>query len=407
MRQTLINPHAVVSTLINDLVDIDEEVYLFLEDYHWVSDPGIHDAVGFFIRHAPSHCHLIFVTRTEPPLPLASLRAQNQLLDIDADALRFDLNETRDFFEHEKVGDLAPSQLSLLHIKTEGWPAVLRIVASTSSQAKQGFGEYVRGLSGTQRSISSYLAEMFDGLPDELVLFMLRTAILGRLTAPLCDAVADTDASQAMLDEIEKGQLLLIPLDEQQCWYRYHPLVAQYLNSRLRAERATEIHTLHHRASLWYAAQEFWTEAVHHAIANDDLEQALGWVKKCAMDLVKKGDLFTLLGWQRLFSSALMKKQPEVQLAVAWGLALAMRFREALQLVDELQPALQSRPLPERDLLSSECQTIRRSVAIVLADDSEAARALPKTVLDGQMILVRERCQQCGLTWLPEGRKFT
>ncbi len=94
---TLINPHAVVSTLINDLMDIDEEVYLFLEDYHWVSDPGIHDAVGFFIRHAPSHCHLIFVTRTEPPLPLASLRAQNQLLDIDADALRFDLNETRDF----------------------------------------------------------------------------------------------------------------------------------------------------------------------------------------------------------------------------------------------------------------------------------------------------------------------
>ena len=369
---TLINPHAVVSTLINDLVDIDEEVYLFLEDYHWVSDPGIHDAVGFFIRHAPSHCHFIFVTRTEPPLPLASLRAQNQLLDIDADALRFDLNETRDFFEHEKVGDLAPSQLSLLHIKTEGWPAVLRIVASTSSQAKQGFGEYVRGLSGTQRSISSYLAEMFDGLPDELVLFMLRTAILGRLTAPLCDAVADTDASQAMLDEIEKRQLLLIPLDEQHRWYRYHPLVAQYLNSRLRAERATEIHTLHHRASLWYAAQEFWTEAVHHAIANDDLEQALGWVKKCAMDLVKKGDLFTLLGWQRLFSSALMKKQPEVQLAVAWGLALAMRFREALQLVDELQPALQSRPLPERDLLSSECQTIR-SVAIVLADDSEAA----------------------------------
>ncbi|MGB6586186.1 MAG: hypothetical protein WBE93_09535, partial [Pseudolabrys sp.] len=293
---TLINPHAVVSTLINDLVDIDEEVYLFLEDYHWVSDPGIHDAVGFFIRHAPSHCHLIFVTRTEPPLPLASLRAQNQLLDIDADALRFDLNETRDFFEHEKVGDLAPSQLSLLHIKTEGWPAVLRIVASTSSQAKQGFGEYLRGLSGTQRSISSYLAEMFDGLPDELVLFMLRTAILDRLTAPLCDAVADTDASQAMLDEIEKRQLLLIPLDEQHRWYRYHPLVAQYLNSRLRAERATEIHTLHHRASLWYSAQEFWTEAVHHAIANDDLEQALGWVKKCAMDLVKKGDLFTLLG---------------------------------------------------------------------------------------------------------------
>jgi ATP/maltotriose-dependent transcriptional regulator MalT len=105
---TLVDPHAVISTLINDLVDIDKEVYLFLEDYHWVTDPGIHDAITFFIRHAPSLCHFVFVTRTEPPLPLASLRAQNQLLDIDADALRFDLNETRDFFELEKAGHLAP-----------------------------------------------------------------------------------------------------------------------------------------------------------------------------------------------------------------------------------------------------------------------------------------------------------
>jgi LuxR family maltose regulon positive regulatory protein len=183
-----------------------------------------------------------------------------------------------------------------------------------------------------------------------------------------------------MLDEIEKRQLLLIPLDEQHRWYRYHPLVAQYLNSRLRAERAAEIHTLHQRASLWYAAQEFWTEAVQHAVANDDREQALSWVKKCAMDLVKKGDLFTLLGWQRLFSSTLIEKPPEVQLAVAWGLALAMRFREALQLVDELQPEVQTRSRPERDLLSNECQAIR-SVAIAVADDSEAALELAEDCL--------------------------
>src|SRR4249920_3595780 len=102
IRETsLISPHAIVSTLINDLAEIDEEVYLFLEDYHWVSDPAIHDAVAFLLRHAPSHFHVVLVTRTEPSLPLAGLRAQNQLLEIDSWALRFDLEETRRFLEHE------------------------------------------------------------------------------------------------------------------------------------------------------------------------------------------------------------------------------------------------------------------------------------------------------------------
>jgi hypothetical protein len=89
----LINPHSIVSTLINDLTDIDGEVYLFLEDYHWVADPVIHEALAFFLKHAPSHAHVVLTTRTEPPLPLASLRANNQLLEVDAAELRFDLQE--------------------------------------------------------------------------------------------------------------------------------------------------------------------------------------------------------------------------------------------------------------------------------------------------------------------------
>ena len=100
----LINPRAIVSTSINDLADIDDEVYLFLEDYHWITSPEIHEALAFFLRRAPSYCHVVLTTRTDPPLPLASLRAQNQLLEIDAPALRFDLQETRNFLEIERFG---------------------------------------------------------------------------------------------------------------------------------------------------------------------------------------------------------------------------------------------------------------------------------------------------------------
>jgi LuxR family maltose regulon positive regulatory protein len=114
----LISPQVIVSALINDLTEIDEDVYLFLEDYHWVTDPEIHHAVAFLFRHAPSHVHVVLTTRTEPPLPLASLRANNQLLEIDASELRFDLQETREFLENEKPGSLDLPDMKMLHSRT-------------------------------------------------------------------------------------------------------------------------------------------------------------------------------------------------------------------------------------------------------------------------------------------------
>jgi LuxR family transcriptional regulator, maltose regulon positive regulatory protein len=130
LETSLISPHAIVATLINALAELDEEVCLFAEDFHWISDPTIHDAMALLLRHAPSHFHLVLVTRTEPRLLLAGLRAQNQLLEIDSTALRFDLQETRQFLEREGLGPLLPAELRLLHERTEGWPAALRIVAS-------------------------------------------------------------------------------------------------------------------------------------------------------------------------------------------------------------------------------------------------------------------------------------
>jgi LuxR family maltose regulon positive regulatory protein len=371
----LINSRAIVSSLINDLADIDDEVYLFLEDYHWITNADIHEAVAFFLSHAPSHCHMVLTTRTEPSLPLASLRARNQLLDIDGSALRFDLEETQKFFEIESLGALGSSDVKLLREKTEGWPAALRILASTSSQSGQDFGQYVRNLSGTQRPIGAYLEELLDGLPRELVQFMLRTAILDRLTAPLCEAVTGASSSQELLGSIESRQLLLAPLDQEGRWYRYHPLLAEYLTLRLQSELGNEIQGLHQRASLWYASQELWTEAVQHAIAAGDIVRALDWIKNCAMILIKRGDLFTLLGWQRLFPSVLMRSQPEVRLAIAWGMALAVRYDEALELLGEIERDSGASHSPDGDALRCERDAIR-SVAIALKDDSDAALSI-------------------------------
>ena len=377
----LINPRAIVSTLINDLADLDDEVYLFLEDYHWVTNPEIHETLAFFLRHAPSHCHVVLTTRAEPPLPLASLRAQNRLLEIDASALRFDLQETRNFLEFETPDTLIPSEVRLLHEKTEGWAAALRIVASTPIHSRQDFAQYVRNLSGTQRPIGTYLDEMFDGLPREMVEFMLRTAILDRLCTPLCESLTGANSSGALLRSIEGRQLLLTPLDQEGRWYRYHPLLSEYLIQRLGAELGNEIPGLHQRASLWYASQELWTDAVQHAIAAGDSIRALEWIRNCAMLLVKRGDLFTLLGWQRLFPAALMRSQPEVRLAIAWGMSLAMRSDEAMELASEIERDSAADHSPDGEVVRCECEAIR-SVAFALKDDSEAGLSVAQDCLN-------------------------
>ncbi len=373
----LISPRAVISALINDLADLDDEIYIFLEDYHWIGDAEIHESLAFFLKHPPSNSHVILTTRTEPELPLASLRAQNQLLEIDASALRFDLQEARNYNEAELPETLVPADLRLLVEKTEGWPAALRILASTSTRIHEDFGDYLRKLSGTLRPIGAYLEVLLDDLPRDLFQFMLRIAILDRFCAPLCEAITGAKGSQELLSTIEKRQLLLTPLDQEGRWFRYHPLLAEYLGQRLSSELGNEIPGLHQRASLWYASQELWTDAVQHAIAAGDSVRALTWIKNCAMPLVKRGDLFTLLGWLRLFPPGLLRGQPEVGLAIAWGLALAVRSDEALELVGELERNVGA---SRSDAFQSECDAIR-SVALALKDHSEPALSIAQDCL--------------------------
>jgi LuxR family transcriptional regulator, maltose regulon positive regulatory protein len=249
------------------------------------------------------------------------------------------------------------------------------------SQSGLDFKDYVHNLSGSQRPIAAYLSEMLDTLPVDMVDFMLRTAILDRLCGPLCEAVTGSSSSHAILASLAQRQLLLTPLDNNGTWFRYHALLAEYLTQRLETDRNLDVRQLHERAALWHASREFWTEAVQHAIAAGDSDRAIGWIKNCAMTLIKKGDLFTLLGWQRQFPEELMRGQCEVRLAIAWGLALAMRFDEALKLATDIEGDIAAMQLPENEFLC-ECETIR-SVAIVLKDDSEQALPLAQACMNG------------------------
>jgi len=363
--------NAIVSTLINDLADIDGDSYLFLDDYHRITDHEINKAVAYLLRYAPTQFHLVLTATAEPALPLGRLRAHNQLLEIDAAALSFDVEETRRFLDQENIGRLDPSDVRLLHAKTEGWPAVLRIVAVTLGRPGKDFARYVHGLSGALQPIETYLTEMLDGLAHDMVESMLRIAILDRFSAPLCQAVTGLSSSRRLLKSMQTNQVLVTPLDDERRWYRYHSLLLGYLRQRLEAEHGDEVPKLHRRAYRWYASHELWTDAVRHAIAAGDADEAKSLIERCAMELVKKGDLLTLLGWQRLFPTEIMQSQIEVGLAITWGLALAMRFGDALELLRKVEREMGGR-ITDADAITCECEVIR-AVITALSDDTRAA----------------------------------
>ena len=367
-------PQTIASALINDLTNVDDEVVLFLDDYHLLTDPEIHKVMSFFIKRAPFNFHLVLTTRSAPDLAVAKIRAQNQLLELDELALRFTLDETREFLDRAGLNQLDMRDVRALHAKTEGWPAILRIIACTKFSSTADLKEFISGLSGSARPISLYLQEMLDGLPVDMVQFLLRTSILDRFSASLCAAVTNVQASGDLLESIEQRQLLLMPLDNDGRWYRYHPLLAGYLRERLEAEHGDEIAGLQLRAALWFAAQEMWAEAVQYAISAGDIKQAVDWAEKAAMGLVKRGDMLTLLGWP------LALRGQRSRLAIAWGLTLAMRFDEALRLIGEIEADLDRPDQVTSDTLSSECDVIK-SVVFALQDNTEQALAIAEACL--------------------------
>ena len=378
---SLVPAQSIVATLINELVEVDDEVYLFLDDYHLINLPAIHDVVAFFIENVPSHVHLVVCTRIDSNLPLARLRASNELLEIDASALRFNFEETQCFIERECPGTLGVSTVKSLFASTEGWAAALRISASVLVREERKPGSESGAPSGASRPFAAYLEDMLKRLPAEMVNFMLRTAILDRLTASLCEAVTGVASSQAMLEAITSRQLLLEPMDVEGHWFRYHHLMRDYLCQRLETQYREEVADGHRRACQWYTQQEQWTDAVRHAIAAGATDDAISLMGHCAMALVKKGDLLTLLGWQRQFPAHMMREQVQVRLAIAWGMALALRFDDALMMLDAMERDDAAGTNAETERMRWECQTIHAVVA-ALQDDPQRALAMAQACAD-------------------------
>jgi LuxR family maltose regulon positive regulatory protein len=264
----------LVPQLVNELRSLDGPLFVVLDDYHVVSKAPIHDSVLYLIEHLPPSVRVVISTRADPPFPLGRLRASGEMTELRAAQLQLTTTEAAELLRNRFDVELDAESAELLCRRTEGWPAGIQL-AGLALQDEADRAGFVKRFSGDNRNIADYLTgEVLDRLPAERTRFLKHTSILERLSGPLCDAVADVTDSAQTLEEMERANLFLVPLDHQREWYRYHHLFGEWLRHELRRTEPNHISQLHARASRWYEEANRYEAAISHAIAADEHERA-------------------------------------------------------------------------------------------------------------------------------------
>jgi len=264
----------VLATLVNELHGADHDVALVLDDLHVIDRAEIHDGLTYLLDHLPERTHLVIASRSDPPLPLARMRARGELAEIRAADLRFTAEEAAEYLNGAMGLQLTAADIATLESRTEGWIAALQL-AALSLQGRDDTSSFIAGFAGDDRFIVDYLAgEVLQRQPESVRRFLLETSVLDRLHGSLCDAVTGTTGGKAALEGLDRQNLFVIPLDDRREWYRYHHLFADVLRARLLDEDPAAPVELHRRASTWYAEHGEPSDAVRHALAAGDVSGA-------------------------------------------------------------------------------------------------------------------------------------
>ena len=367
---------SVLTTLLNDLAGQPLEGVLVLDDYHVIESRPIHAALVFLLEHLPPWLHLVIATRLDPPFPLARLRARGALTEIRASDLGFTSEEAAEYLTEVMGLPLSIEQVAALEAHTEGWIAGLHLAAlSAQGRSMQHLAHFVEAFTGSNRFVLEYLTEEVLGcLTEELQTFLLYTSLLDRLCAPLCDALlssehgkAEADQTQCahhLLEYLERANLFLIPLDDEQYWYRYHHLFADVLRSRLKRTQPTLVPELHRRASAWYEQHGLYNEAMQHALAAPDIERAARLIEQVGLSTGIREQVHTVLGWLNTLPDAFVRTRPTLCIYKAVTLMLTNQLEAAEARLQDAERCLQADIPPEQvRTMLGQIATVRGNLA--------------------------------------------
>jgi LuxR family maltose regulon positive regulatory protein len=334
---------SILTILLNEITTISDSFILVLDDYHVVDSKPVDQALTFLVEHQPPRMHLVIATREDPHLPMARLRARGQLTELRAADLRFTPAEAAEFLNQVMGLNLSTEDIAALETRTEGWIAGLQL-AALSMQGRSDAANFIQAFTGSHRFVLDYLVEeVLQRQPEGIHSFLLKTAILDHLNGSLCDAVTGREDGKGMLETLERGNLFIIPLDDQRQLYRYHPLFAEVLQARLQDEQPDLVFSLHQRASEWYEHNGTAADAIRHALAAKDFVRAAILVELAIPEMRRNRQEATLkeLGWLKALPDELVHFRPVLSVDYAYALfgsgeleAVEARLRDAERWLD-------------------------------------------------------------------------
>jgi len=378
---------ALLTTLLNDIASTPQKCILVLDDYHLLDSAQVDDAIAFLLEHLPPQMHLVIATRTDPHLPLARLRARGQLTELRAADLRFTGDEAAEFLNQVTGLALSAEHITTLEARTEGWIAGLQL-AALSMEGRSDVSQFINSFSGSHRYVLDYLvAEVLQQQPDSIQTFLLQTAILDRLTGPLCDALTGQENGQATLEYLEQTNLFIVPLDETRQWYRYHHLFADLLRQRLQQTHPQQMPTLHSRASEWFEQNDLPHAAIQHALAAGDVERAADLIE-LAGPLVEQSFYVAMwLGWAGALPDVLIRTRPVLSVCYAYALLGRGEMAAAEARLTDAERSLESADNTMVVVDEAQFQVLPATIAVARAYIAQARGDVPGTVKQAQRVL--------------------
>ncbi len=382
---------AVLTTLLNELSAVPDDIVLVLDDYHLVDASEIQDGMTFLIDHLPPRMHLVIATRADPALPLARLRARGELVEVRAADLRFTPDEAAAYLNEVMGLALTVRDVAALEARTEGWIAALQL-AALSMQGRDDIAGFIAGFAGDDRYIVDYLVEeVLQRQPERVRSFLLQTSILDRLSGPLCDAVTGEPGGKAVLEALDRANLFVVPLDDRRRWYRYQHLFADVVHTHLVDERPADIPELHRRASLWFEQEGEQVEAIGHALAAGDFPRVADLVELALPVLRRDRQRAVTLAWLEALPDALIKARPVLGTGYVWVLleagrleAAEARLRDAERWLDTPAGARRAEMVVVNE---EEFRDLPATIALYRAAIAQGRGDVPETIRQARMVL--------------------
>lgn len=327
------NIESIAGLLINDILKIKNEFVLVLDDFHLINSMEVFEIVKFLLEHIPKQIHIIISTRSDPPLPIARLRSQNQLVELRSSDLSFSANDISIFFNKKLKFGLSIVDIYSLETKTEGWIAGLQLTV-LSMQGRENISQFIENFAGDNRYIMDYLIEeVLNRQSEEVKDFLLKTSVLEQFSGELCGTILNISNSQLLLEFLDTNNMFIIPLDSQRHWYRYHHLFADLLKQRLLQEKKDEIKDIHNKASLWYEENDMYAYAIDHSLEAQNFEKAMILLNGIVEKLWRNGNHDAIMKFGSTMPINIIKAHPNFCLFYSWILISAGNMTKAEELL--------------------------------------------------------------------------